>query len=265
MTPPLPPVIPFLGLTITPIDTAETVRLIAERPAAAPLVYLITPNAQHVVALDRGDANFARVHAHAWLVTCDSQIIRLLGRLLFGLRLPLATGSDITLRLLKDGIVEPDEPVTIIGGDQPLFDALRAQYGLRNIAHHEPPMGLVRNPAAIEAAARFIIDHPARFVFIACSCPQSEMVALRAIELGGAVGVALCIGGSLRFATGLVQRAPQWVRRLALESLYRLLQNPRGHSRRVFKESLPVVWVAIKERFGFKRAPALPPAGGGAR
>lgn len=259
-----PPAVEFLGLAITPIDVEETAAAVAGRDPGAPLVYVVTPNAQHVVALDQGDRNFATVHAHAWLVTCDSQILRLLGRVLFGLRLPLAAGSDLTALLLKR-YIKPDDAVTIIGGDEKLFTELKAQYGLTRIAHHEPPMGLIRNPAAIEAAARFIIANPARYVFIACGCPQSEMVALRAVELGGAVGVALCIGGSLHFATGLIPRAPAWMRRFALESLHRLMLNPRRHARRVFQQSLPVVWIALKARLGLKpHAPTpLPPTESG--
>lgn len=259
-----PPPIDFLGVKITPLDVAKTAEAVAGRDPGLPLVYVVTPNAQHVVALDQGDRNYARVHAHAWLVTCDSQILRLLGRTLFGLDLPLAAGSDLTALLLKR-YIKPDDAVTVIGGDEKLFTELRAQYGLTRIAHHEPPMGLVSNPAAIETAARFIVEHPARYVFIACGCPQSEMVALRAAELGGAVGVALCIGGSLHFATGLIPRAPAWMRRFALESLHRLWLNPRRHAKRVFKQSLPVVWIAVKARLGFKHhAPtALPPAEGG--
>lgn len=260
MTTQFPPAIDFLGVSITPLDVLQVADVVAGRDPALPLVYVVTPNAQHIVALHQGDANYMRVHRHAWLVTCDSQILRLLGKVLFGLSLPLAAGSDLTARLLKDHI-KPDDPITIIGGDQRLFDALKAQYGLTRIAHHEPPMGLVRNPQAIEAAARFIVEHPARYVFIACGCPQSEMVALRAEELGGATGVALCIGGSLHFATGLIPRAPAIMRKFALESLHRLWLNPRGHARRVFKQSLPVVWIALMARLGIKgHAPAsLPP------
>jgi N-acetylglucosaminyldiphosphoundecaprenol N-acetyl-beta-D-mannosaminyltransferase len=38
-------------------------------------------------------------------------------------------------------------------------------------------------------------------------------------------------------------------RRLNAEWLYRLMQNPRRHARRVFVDSLPVLWIALKARY----------------
>jgi N-acetylglucosaminyldiphosphoundecaprenol N-acetyl-beta-D-mannosaminyltransferase len=70
------------------------------------------------------------------------------------------------------------------------------------------------------------------------------------MEHGGAVGTALCIGSSLLFVTGVVRRAPLLFRRLNAEWAYRLMQNPRGHARRVFLESLPVLWIALKALLG---------------
>lgn len=45
-------------------------------------------------------------------------------------------------------------------------------------------------------------------------------------------GLTLCCGASINFLTGVERRAPQWMQRLSLEWLYRLLQNPRRLARR---------------------------------
>jgi UDP-N-acetyl-D-mannosaminuronic acid transferase (WecB/TagA/CpsF family) len=74
------------------------------------------------------------------------------------------------------------------------------------------------------------------------------MIACRLLQRPEAVGTALCIGSSLLFVTGIVQRAPAIFQRLHAESIYRLMQNPRRHARRVFIESLPVLWIALKIR-----------------
>ncbi|MFX8035998.1 WecB/TagA/CpsF family glycosyltransferase, partial [Acinetobacter baumannii] len=90
-------------------------------------------------------------------------------------------------------------------------------YGLTKLALHQPPMGFIKDPAAVEGCIRFVLDHPARYVFFAVGAPRSELLAQRIAERGGATGVGLCIGSSLHFLTGMVPRAPGWMRRLALE------------------------------------------------
>ncbi|MGC1304337.1 MAG: WecB/TagA/CpsF family glycosyltransferase, partial [Caulobacteraceae bacterium] len=146
--------------------------------------------------------------------------------------------------------IRPDDPITIIGGSAEVERRLREQFGLTSIAWYDPPMGFGRDPVEVDRCAAFIRDHPARFVFIAVGAPQSDFVGRRTVELGGAVGVGLCVGGSLNFLTGLVKRASAFYRNASLEWLYRLLQNPRRHFRRVFFQSGPVLWIAARARFG---------------
>lgn len=259
---PLTPV-DFLGVRLTPVDVQGAARAILSRPLGTPFAYVVTPNAQHLVSLDRGVPGFREAYANAWLRTCDSQILRLLGRLLFGRRLAHCAGSDLTAHLLSHDI-SPGDPILVIGGDPTLANALRERFGLTALLLHEPPMGLLRNPAAIEDCVRFVVENPARYVFIACGSPQSEIVAQRILESGKAVGTGLCIGSSLHFATGLVERAPVWMRRTGLEWLYRLALNPRRHARRVFGDSFPVLIIALKTRLGLRsHTPLVVAAGSG--
>ncbi len=238
----------FLGVEIADLDTAAAAAVIAARDPALPFAYVVTPNAQHMVILDRGsDPAFTRAYDAAWLRLCDSQIMRLLGRTLLDRHLSHAAGSDVTARLFAVH-VRPDDPITVIGGDDELAARLRQRYGLTRLHLHQPPMGFIKDPAAVEACIRFVIDNPARYVFFAVGAPRSELLAHRILERGGATGVGLCIGSSLHFITGLVPRAPRWMRRLALEWLYRLVRDPRNHARRVFVESLPLVGMALRAR-----------------
>ncbi|WP_207482941.1 WecB/TagA/CpsF family glycosyltransferase [Arenibaculum pallidiluteum] len=239
----------FLGVRLAMLGIEEAAHRIAERPPTAPFAYVVTPNAQHVVRIDRGDPAFLRGYEAAWMRLCDSQIMRLLGRVLFGRRLPLAAGSDLTLHLLRQHVA-PDDAVTVIGGNAELAARLCARHGLRRLAQHVPPMGFYRDPAEIARCVRFVLDNPARYVFLAVGAPQSEDLAASIAGTGQATGVGLCIGSSLHFATGLVSRAPAWSRRLGMEWLYRLAQNPRRHARRVFVESFPLVGVALRHCVG---------------
>jgi exopolysaccharide biosynthesis WecB/TagA/CpsF family protein len=242
---PLPAVQWFLGIPFTPLGLADAAARIAARPPGSPFVFVSTPNAQHAVHVDRGDPRFTLAHDRAWLVLNDSRILRSLSRRMFNEELPLAAGSDLTVELFSRHI-RPADALTIIGGSDEVDRRLRARFGMQALARYNPPMGFYNDPAEIGRCVDFILAHPARYVFLAVGAPQSETVARAVLDRGGAVGVGLCVGSSLHFLTGVVRRAPAVFRTLHAEALYRLLQNPRRHARRVFLESLPVVWIALR-------------------
>ncbi len=241
------PTLDVLGLRFHDLDTVGAARVIAGRDPGQPFVYVVTPNAQHVVHFARGEEPWLRNVAEAWLVLVDGRIIPMLARRLFGQRLPIASGSDLTVEMLKHHI-RPDDAVTVIGGGEDLRKELVAQYGLTRLAVHDPPMGYINKPAEVEKCLDFLAAHPARYVFLATGAPRSESLARAAIQRGGLRGVALCIGGSLLFATGLVKRAPPWMQKAGLEAFHRLGQHPRTHLKRIFLESLPIVWLFLRAR-----------------
>ncbi len=243
------PVIDFLGLRFHDLDVAQAARVIVSRDPDAPFAYVVTPNAQHVVHFARGHEPWLQNLKDAWLVLVDGRIMPMLARRLFGRRLPVASGSDLTVEMLKHHI-RPDDPVTVIGGGSALGQELVRQFGLTRLALHDPPMGYIGNPVEVEKCIDFLAAHPARYVFLATGAPRSETLARAVTRRGGIRGVGLCIGGSLLFATGLVKRAPVWMQRAGLEAVHRLWQHPRTHLRRIFLESLPVVWIFLRARLG---------------
>jgi exopolysaccharide biosynthesis WecB/TagA/CpsF family protein len=216
-----------LGTAFSDIDLAQTLGILAARPAGAPFAY---------IGIDG-----------AWLRICDSRVMARLMRAVFGIELKLALGSDLTEQLLAR-IVAPDDPITVIGGDEALAAALRAKYGLRRLEWHSPPFGFTAHPAALQECIDFVAAHPARFVFLACGAPQSEWLGLRICQAGGATGAGLCIGSALLFATGLTARAPAFWQRAGMEWLHRLLVDPGRMSRRLRRDQLPLLRLILKYR-----------------
>jgi len=238
----------YLGVSISLLDAAQAAQAIASRPAGAPFTYVVTPNAAHFTRLIRlGDARFQDAYEHAWMRLLDGQVPRALARLLFGLNIPHAAGSDVVDLLLKR-FIRPDDKVTVIGGSEEMRARLANQFGLANVAMHIPPMGFIRDEAAVEACLAFIEANPARYVFFVAGTPQCEYLA-RMVQLRGAsVGCGMSVGGALNFSVGLVPRAPLALRRAGLEGVYRLMRNPVGHARRVFVDSFPIFTMAVQAR-----------------
>ncbi len=196
--------------------------------------YIVTPNVDHVVRLHKEPEIYRPLYEDAWLSVCDSRILELLANR-SGLPIKAVPGSDLSEQLMENEIL-PHEPLNIIGADETVIQRLKARYGLININHHQPPMGLRHKPEAVAEAAAFIAAHPARFSFICVGSPQQEMVAKAALAHKNAVGLGLCVGASLDFLAGQQKRAPKWMQRARLEWLYRLLKEPKRMWRRYLVE-----------------------------
>ena len=237
--------IPLLGLDFADLTAAGAAEVIAARPEGAAFVYTVTPNADHLVRLAR-DPALAEIYRKAWLRLLDSRVVAGCGALI-GLPMPrVATGSDLTALLLRHHL-RPGERVTIIGLRPEWLPALVERCGLAAPAHHDPPMGFERDPAALAAAVAFVQAHPARFVFLAVGSPRQERLAA-AIAAAGAAGTGLCVGASLAFLAGAERRAPVWMQRHGLEWAFRLAADPARMAQRYFLDSPRVLPMLLRER-----------------
>lgn len=220
----------FVGIEFDPLDTDAAVAWLSRISADTPFRYVVTPNVDHIVRLealgeqDTVGAELWRAYRDAALVLCDSRVLARLARF-YGVALPLAPGSDLTVRLFAEA-ARPGDRIAIIGGDAALLAALQARLPTLDLVQHVPPMGMLRNPAALDAAVAFGRDSGARFVLLAVGSPQQELLAARIAAAGGARGCGLCIGASLDFIVGRQRRAPRVVQRLGLEWAHRLASQP---------------------------------------
>jgi exopolysaccharide biosynthesis WecB/TagA/CpsF family protein len=188
--------------------------------------FVVTPNADHLIRL-HDDTGFRATYAAAAFVLLDSRFVSHLLRATRGIRLPVCTGSDLTSRVFAE-LATPTDRVVLVGSNPAQAAELARRYGLQNLAHFEPPMSFIRDPAAVEDCLQFIESRsPFRFCLIALGSPQQEIIAQALQTRGRARGLALCIGAAVNFLTGVERRAPRWVRRLGAEWLYRLAHDPR--------------------------------------
>lgn len=223
---------PATGVTLQLDDyDLEAFARLAARFGGERYGYAVTPNVDHLVRLHE-DAGFRELYADADYVLLDSRFLSRLLRVSRGVDLPVCTGSDLVARLFAD-VIRPGDPLVLIGGTPGQARLLARRYGLRRLAYHNPPMGFVRDPRAVEECLHFIEAHsPFRFCLLAIGSPQQEIIARHLRQRGRARGLALCIGAAVDFITGTRKRAPRGMQRAGLEWAYRLVQEPRRLARR---------------------------------
>jgi exopolysaccharide biosynthesis WecB/TagA/CpsF family protein len=193
--------------------------------------YVVTPNTDHLIRF-HDEPGFRTSYADAAYILLDSRFLSYIFRFTKGIRTRVCTGSDLTARLFQK-VIAPNDRIVLIGGTDRQAHSLIDQFGLKTLLHFSPPMGFILDPQATEACLRFVEEHsPFRFCFLAVGAPQQELLAQRLKARGAARGMALCIGASINFLTGIETRAPRWIQRAGLEWLFRLASNPTRLARR---------------------------------
>jgi exopolysaccharide biosynthesis WecB/TagA/CpsF family protein len=188
--------------------------------------YVATPNVDGLIRL-RESESFRLAYEGAAYVLLDSRVASLAYRFRHRLQIPVCSGSDLTAALFEK-IIKPEDRIVLIGSSEEQANLLREQSGLKFLMHHNPPMGFIRDEAAVERCLEFVEkSSPFRFCLIAVGDPQGSLLAHHLAVRGRARGLAFIIGASIDFITGRQKRAPLWMQRATLEWLYRLLSNPR--------------------------------------
>lgn len=189
---------------------------------------LATINLDHLVKLRR-DPVFAEAYAAQDLVVADGNPIVWLSRLA-GRPVELVPGSDLILPLAQ-AAADAGVSVALLGSTEPALTAaalaLQARVpGLNVAACIAPPMGFDPAGPGADLVLEQVRSSGARLVFLALGAPKQERLAARGRRVLPDVGFA-SIGAGLDFLAGRQTRAPQWVRAIAMEWLWRMLSNPR--------------------------------------
>lgn len=223
--------LPTIGLGITSgtfdAQVEEMLRLGAARRSA----YVCCVNA-HMTAEAR-DPSFRKVVLEADLATPDGMPVLLAMKWLNGVRQERVAGNDLMPALLQKAS-ERGLGVYLYGGSNEvqakIMSLARTRYpGIRFAGAYAPPFGPLESLDLEKEAAR-INATGANLIMVSLGCPKQERF-MHAMK-GRVNGVMLGLGGAFLLFAGVDARAPAWMRRFALEWLYRLWLEPRRLWRR---------------------------------
>ena len=189
---------------------------------------LATINLDHLVKL-RQDARFREAYAAQDLVVADGNPIVWLSRLA-GRPVALVTGSDLVIPLARLSATE-GVGVALVGTTEGALTAAadeirRRVPGCRIVARIAPPMGFDPDSDTAHDLLLQVQASGARLCFLALGAPKQERLAARGRSVTPEIGFA-SIGAGLDFLAGNQTRAPQWVRRMAMEWAWRMLSAPK--------------------------------------
>ncbi|MGY6634428.1 MAG: WecB/TagA/CpsF family glycosyltransferase [Alkalilacustris sp.] len=247
-----------------PADLAALLALINQPDAEALLADLdgrlargegfsvATMNLDHLVKLRRQPAFRAAYRAHSHVVADGRPVVW--ARRLAGRPVALVPGSELVAPLMALA-ARTGTPVGFLGATEAALEAAAARLeaahpGLRVVARVAPPMGLDPAGAAADAALEALAAAGARLVLMALGAPKQEILVARATARLDQVGF-VSVGAGIDFVAGTQRRAPVWMRRLAVEWLWRLLGNPArlaGRYAACIAILPPLAWAALRLR-----------------
>lgn len=221
---PRPRAVEVLGVPVHDVDLQETIDLLTEFVESRRPHQVATVNPEFIMRASR-DVEFLRILRQADLCLPDGIGVvwasRVLGR-------PLKTrvaGVDTVWRLM--GIAAERRYRVFLLGARPgvaerTAEVLRASYSALNIVgtYAGSPV-----PEEDESTGKRIRDAQPDIVLVAYGAPaQDKWIYRNGRRLD--IPLAMGVGGTFDFISGVSRRAPLWVQRIGLEWLYRLCREP---------------------------------------
>jgi N-acetylglucosaminyldiphosphoundecaprenol N-acetyl-beta-D-mannosaminyltransferase len=215
--------------------------------------YVVTPNVDHVVKLDK-DAEFRAAYDGASLILVDGKPVLLASRLL-GKPLPgIVPGSDLCPALFDDADrTQRILRVFLLGAatgvaDKAAKEIMHRWHNVEICGTYSPPMGFSAEHAAHGIAIAAINATSPDVVLLGLGAPRQEKwIAASVAQLR--VPVVLCIGATIDFLAGSKSRAPVWMRQLGLEWLHRIVSEPRRLAARYAHDAFRFPILFLTEMF----------------
>src|SRR5579884_345636 len=258
--PRLPPLLPPWGDSwatcgrgrpdrLAALRTQEVIWHVAEAVRRGRRGYITTPNAHHLVLVQR-DPAFRKACGDAWLRVPDGMPLVWASRLL-GRPLPeRVTGADL-LPALCDVASRAGYSIFLLGGRQGVAERaasrLRARFPELTIAGIYSPVDGFGDDTGDQAAALEAVNRARPdILFVGLGAPVQEVWVHRHWDRL-ACTVAICCGAALDYAAGEKPRAPYWTRHAGLEWAWRLACEPGRLWRRYLASALTVGCLFVRE------------------
>jgi N-acetylglucosaminyldiphosphoundecaprenol N-acetyl-beta-D-mannosaminyltransferase len=235
------PIVRLLGVPLDNITAAEAIDRIAGELSEGRGGWVLTPNLDILRVLAR-DPEYAALCSPTTLRVADGMPLIWASRLQ---RTPLPeriAGSDLiwtlTARAAQEG-----RSVFFLGGNPGAADdavvRLKEQNPTLRVAGTEcPPMGFEKSPEYLAGLERRLCSAAPDICYVALGPPKQDRLIRRLMPLLPGTWF-LGVGISFSYVSGEVHRAPVWMRRIGLEWVHRLVQEPRRLGKRYLIHGIP--------------------------
>lgn len=238
----------FMNTEIDNLTMDETLveidKLIKENKNA----YVVTPNVDHIVQLERG-GELAKVYRYADLILTDGKPLIWISKWYGTPIKEKISGSDLFPLLCKMA-AEKSYTMYFLGAAEGVAakaakNLMKKYKGLNVVGAYSPPYGFEKNEVEMAKIEKMIKDANPHILIVGLGCPKQELFIFHNKDRLG-VPVSLGLGASLDFEAGNIKRAPKWMANHGLEWLFRITQDPKRLAKRYLVDDRKILGLAIK-------------------
>lgn len=242
--------IKFMNTDIDNLTMAETLNEIEKLIQKKICSYVVTPNVDHIVRLEK-DEELQKVYKNASLILTDGKPLIRISK---WYKTPIKekiSGSDLFPRVCQLA-ANKNYTMYLLGAAEGVADTaarnLMKKYpGLNIVGTYSPPFGFEKNEQEMNKIKTQIQDVHPDILIVGLGCPKQEkFMYYHCKELG--VPISFGLGASIDFEAGNIKRAPKWMSNHGLEWLYRFSKEPKRLFKRYFVDDLKIIQVARKYR-----------------
>ena len=123
------------------------------------------------------------------------------------------------------------------------------------VGSFSPVFGFENDETYNQQIIEMINDSQANVLAVGVGAPKQEKWIFKYHKKLENIKIFMGIGATIDFEAGSLNRAPKYLRNIALEWFYRLSQEPRRLWKRYIIYDLPFFWLVIKFKFGWYKNP----------
>ncbi|MCB4790697.1 MAG: WecB/TagA/CpsF family glycosyltransferase [Elusimicrobia bacterium] len=199
-----------------------------------------------LVTIANKDANLKAVYENTFLLTIDSYVVYYAAKLLGKPVKEPVSASRVMLDIMPVAEYKKYK-IYLLGASEEVVlkteENLKAKYPNINIVGKHNGYFDLNNTGAI---IKDIKDKKPDILFVAMSSPLKEIfISKNLAEMN--VPISIGVGGCFDIIAGKCKLAPKWVSKLALEWLYRFIQEPRRLWARYLFTNIRFMALVLKE------------------
>lgn len=230
-----------IGVPISVVNMESCISAIFEDFESTRGQYICVSNV-HTTVMAHDNQEYHKVQSESFLSVPDGKPLSLVGRKQYP-EMDRVTGPDLMRRVFKES---KDRKLRhyFYGNNETnlstLIDVLKTEYPWIDICGYEPSVFRDMSVEEETALAERINAANPDFVWVALGAPRQEFFCHR--MKGRIHALMVGVGGAFNVLAGIVPEAPQWMQRMSLEWLYRLIQEPKRLFKRYAVTNTKFIW-----------------------
>ncbi len=240
----------ILGVKIDNLSPQEVLEKSSQFLKSKNQYFIVTPNPEFLVSAKK-DKNFQEILNYADIAIADGVGLIYAAKFL-GQQLQRVTGVDL-MWYLCELAEQQNYPVYLLGSVEEITEAtaevLKENFPQLDIVGSSgggeiTPDGFQKNN---DGLMEKIKAAKPKIIFVAFGAGKQEKWIFNHLDQLPSVKLAMGVGGTFDFISGATPRAPEIMRNLGLEWLYRLIKEPR-RLKRIFRAVIIFPLLVLKDK-----------------